>query len=511
MTLAGKEFKNIYDSGAKMLTDIELESIAKIKQDKEEHSLNHRKSADQSLQHLEDKSSLLQGELKQSIDASLNKLESTLALENTQTEVFVSSLLSELNILTEQMKMKLKALKQSHQENVDFAGTVATENYLTDTEEVSFELEQTLSRSLDNLSAQGKVTLANLNENLADKLSQGDLSMDEIIKSTLLSAEEQTQTINSHTASLLQTSSTNSQTKFKVLEQAARDANQEVEAVGRSLLGVIANHAANIEKDVNLDYDQITSAHFQSADNRLGNCADELSELHDTTTEQLVNYTEEYSTDLSAKSNQVQEGLRRRCAEVVKRVEDSYNEFKTHLDTRLQFSRGQKQALESDKNKLLVAVQNEMLSIQKSFAIKLATVLEQSKSELTDMTNGVEEQIGKAVKSFGDQMNTSAQSIQKQIEDEVAKLLQELSTSRSGAMSEILNAAKGDSQFSPKQRNFNDVVSKPDEELLPSEPVLQQDVENSEDTEMLMDAINESSNAIETRSRRNRRRKDTKE
>ncbi len=512
MTLAGKEFKNIYDLGVEALNDIELQSIEKIKQTKEEHSKNHKKSAEQSLQQLTSKSTLLRSELQQSIDESLKKLETTLNLENTQSDQFVSSLLAEMNILTEQMKMKLKVLKQSHQENVDFASTVASEHYLTNAEEMNFELEQTLARATDNLGAQGKVVLDSLQYNLADKFLQGNQSVDEIIKSTLISSEEHSNTIVDHTVSLLQTLSVNSQNKTKVLESSARDANQAVESAARNLLETVTNHATNIESEINRNYDQISAAHFQNADNRLSNCADELSILHDSTTEQLIELTEEFSADLLLQSTQVQDGLRTRCENEVTRVGDTFGAFKGRLDERLQYSRGQKQALETDKNKLLVAVQNELLSIQKAFAKKIALVLDQSKSELTDVATVVEGQIASAVESFSGQMNVSAQSIQKQIEDEVTRFLEELSNARRDAIAEITSTAKGNLPLPQlSQPTFTDSPSISDEEFLSDHPVLQDDNHLLDETASKVDIASGDISSTENKPRRNRRRKDLNE
>ena len=68
-------------------------------------------------------------------------------------------------------------------------------------------------------------------------------------------------------------------------------------------------------------------AHFQNADNRLSKFADELSALHDTTTEQLVSVTEGLANDLLTRSTQVQDNLHSRCDDVVKRVDTLFKRF----------------------------------------------------------------------------------------------------------------------------------------------------------------------------------------
>ena len=138
MNLVKKDFKNIYESGVKELSNIEQEAIEKAKNDKQEHTKKQIELAKQTIENLEKKSGLLQVELKQSINESLLKIQNTLATENAQSAAFLSSLITELKTVTSLMKMKLNGLKQSHHENVDFVRSVAAENYLTSSEQVKF-------------------------------------------------------------------------------------------------------------------------------------------------------------------------------------------------------------------------------------------------------------------------------------------------------------------------------------------------------------------------------------
>ncbi len=532
MASGGKKFKDIYDAGVKTLSDIEARSIAEMQTAKDNHSKVHKESAQQSLKQLEDRSTLLQGELKQSINESLKKLENTLSLENSQSQVFVSSLVAELRTLTEQMKLKLQALKQSHHENVDFARTVASEHYLTNSEDLTFELEQNLSQAINSIGMQSKSNLDSLQQDLEKLLVRIYKDVDEISESNLVLSRDEVETIEDHAFSLLKSFAGDGQNRLKGLEATARNVSQEVESSARNLLETIANQANIVEKQINQNYDQITGTHYQNADLRLSNCADELSALHDTTTEESINLTEQLSADLLSRSTQVQKGLQTRCDDVVKQVESSFKGFKTKLDDRLQYSRGQKQALEADKNKLLISVQSELVSIQKAFAKKIASVLDQSKTDLADVTTSIEKQMVVAIESFDLQMLSSAQGIQKQINDEVEKFLQELSCARGDAINEIANAAKGNmpTSRSGQARSGDAPIS---EEPIPSQDgsatlssiqfevdsklngdVLSEETEHN-DSLMPDESQTQSQSSIEDLSenkpRRNRRRKDNRE
>jgi hypothetical protein len=455
MTFAKKDFKNIYETGSKVLSDIETLAMEENQKAKNDHSKKQKQIAQQSLDQLETKSGFLQVELKQYINEGLKKLQDTLAIENAQNEAFLSSLMVELKTLTGQMKVKLNALKQSCHENIDFARTVAAEHYLSNIENMSFALEHALSRSLQSLKTEAKGNLEGLESNLYKEIADIHDQIDDITKSNLVSLKNQSDTIADHSSSLVKTLFIDSQNKLNLLEASAHKAKSEIDSLAGSLLNVMTNHANSIEGSIGSTYDNIIATHFKDADNRLNYLTDELSTLHNTTTEHLITVADKLSDDLLDRSKQVQVGLRNRCDDVVNRVDNVFGSFQEKLNGRLQFSRGQQYALESDKNRILIAVQNELLSIQKAFAEKIANMLDQSKIELIEMTKSVETQMFNATESLSEQMSDSAKSIQQQIENEVAKFLQDLLVARTAAINEISAAAKSSMAISKSTDKYD--------------------------------------------------------
>ena len=193
---------------------------------------------------------------------------------------------------------------------------------------------------------------------------------DEVTNKNLTSFKEEANAVIVHASALLKNLLIDSQNKLSQLNNSANKASIDMDSSAQTLLSDITEHANEIEKDINSAYENITTLHFKNADDRLSQFADELSALHDTTTEQLIAVTDELSDDLNNRSKQLQEGLGDRCNDVINRVNNLFSSFQEKLNERLQFSRGQKQALETDKHKILLAVQNELFSIQKSFAKK---------------------------------------------------------------------------------------------------------------------------------------------
>ena len=159
MTLAGRKFSDIYDSGEKTLAELEEQANGKFKQVKDEHAAGLEQSTEKSSQSMLDKSNLLQSELKQFVDASLKKLQEAATSEANQNQAFTNTLVSELKLRTEQMKTKLVALCQSHQENVDFASGVACEDYASSIETARIDIEQSTTQALQGLAAhEGKMS-----------------------------------------------------------------------------------------------------------------------------------------------------------------------------------------------------------------------------------------------------------------------------------------------------------------------------------------------------------------
>ena len=445
MTLVGKKLQDIYDSGAETLSELQEKAANDFKKAGKEHAQSMQQLAETSSVSLQDKSSNLQTELKKLMQASLEKLENVLSAESDQNQVFVRSLVAELQTRTEQMKSKLVALGQSHQENVDFAFNVARQHYLSNLETTKIGLDETAAQCATEFTEYGATATDKLLQTIELTFWQQHEQCEEAGGTFFVSARQQEGAVSDHASILTQTLTNDCQNRLAATRTLANKATEEIEASIRSLLETITKHAAIVEKENNEKYMQLTDSHFQAVDARLSNFADVLSSLHDGITEQLLKETEEFSADLLSASTQTQDGLHIKCDKAVSTVDSDFNNFKQRLDARLQLSRGQKQTLEDDKNKILIAIKNELLSIYDSFSKKIATLSGSAKSELTEVTKSVEAKILAALETCNEQVGNSGTSVQKQIEDEVAAFLQTLSDSRTAAVDEISASAKGNS------------------------------------------------------------------
>ena len=443
MTLVGKKLQDIYNSGAKTLIELQEQSTNDFEQAGKEHAQSMKQLGEKSSLSLQDKSSNLQTELKKLMQASLERLENVLLKESNQNQAFVLSLIAELQTRTEQMKSKLVALGQSHQENVDFAFNVACQHYLSNLETDKISLDESAAQHTIGLTGYGATVADKLLQTMEQAFWQQHEQSQEASGSFFTSAREQEGDVADHTSLLTQKFTSGCQNRLAAARTLANKATEEVEASIRSLLEIITRHASSVESESNEKYTHLTDSHFQKVDARLSDFADELSNLHDGITDQLMKETEELSADLLSASTQAQDGLRFKCDQAVNSVNSDFSNFKQRLDTRLQLSRGQKHTLEDDKNKILIAIKHELLSIHDSFAKKIAALLGGAKSELANMTKSVEAKILTAMESCNEQVGASAISVQKQIEDEVAVFLQTLSQSRIAAVEEISSSAHG--------------------------------------------------------------------
>jgi len=460
MTLVGKKLQDIYNSGAKTLIELQEQAIDNFEQAGKEHAQSMKQLAEKSSLSLQDQSNNLQTELKKLMQGSLKRLENVLLAENDQNQAFVVSLIAELQTRTEQMKSKLAALGQSHQGNVDFAFGLACQRYLSNLETAKINLDETAAQHRTELTEYEATVTDKLLQTMKEAFWQQHELSQEASGSFFTSAREQEVAVANHTSLLTQTFNGSCQNRLATARALANKATEEVEASIRSLLETITRHAGYVEKESNDKYAQLTDSHLQTVDARLSNFADELSALHDGITDQLLKETEELSADLLSASTQAQDGLRLKCDHTVNSVNSDFGNFKQRLGTRLQLSRGQKQTLEDDKNKILIAIKNELLSIHDSFAKKIAALLGGAKSELANMTKSVEAKILTALETCNEQVSTSAVSAQKQIEDEVAAFLQELSDSRTAAVEEISSSAHGNLPLVNVPQNTEQITEK---------------------------------------------------
>ena len=254
-------------------------------------------------------------------------------------------MIAELQTRTEQMKSKLAALGQSHQENVDFAFNVACQHYLSDLE--------TAKINLDESASQHKIGLVGYGTTVADKLlqtteqgfwQQHEQSVETSSVFFYLCQRTRKRQLLIMPSLLAQTFSTGCQNKLATTKTLANKATEEIEASIRSLLETITKHASVVEKDSNERYTHLTDSHFQQVDTSLSDFADELSNLHDGITDQLLKNTEELSSDLLSASTQAQEGLRVKCDQAVNSVDSEFY----HLQTKIRDTIATEQRTEAD-------------------------------------------------------------------------------------------------------------------------------------------------------------------
>lgn len=441
MTSSGKQFKDIYGAGAKTLVDLQEQASKGFKEAREEHLQDMKTLAQKSSQSLQEKSASVQTELKQLMDESLERLENILLAENDSNQAFTLSSVAELQTRTDQMKSKLAALGLSHKENVDLAYNVACEGYLSNLETAKINLDDDVAQLTTGLNKYLNTAADNLLQTSEQMFWQEYEQSQETCDSFFALARQQETNVSDYISSLGQTLLTGCQNKLTATKRSASSASEEVESSIRSLLETMARHGSYVENQSKEKYVQLTERHFQRVDARLSDFADELSTLHDGINDQLLKLAEELSADLLSASTQAQDGLRDKCDQSVNSVSSAFVEFKQRLEKRLHISRGQKQALEDDKNKILMAIKSELLSMYDAFSKKIALLLADARPELADMTKSVETKIIAAMETCNEQVGTSATSVQEEIENAVTGFLQQLSDCSAAAMEEINSSA----------------------------------------------------------------------
>ena len=443
MTLAGKKLQDIYDAGAETFVELEAQAKDGFRRAKEEHEHSMTTLSEGSSQSLRNQSSDLQTELRQLIDSSVGRLQKIQTQENKGNKSYALGLMEELRVRCEQMQSKLAALKQSHSENVELASSLSHQTYSSGVETAKIELTENAAQARENLNLFGATMVDDLLGTFEQSAMKEHSRARESLEAYFSTAKESSAVMSAQFSALVQTFSGECNSRQKASKSSAAQTEKEVGSAVNASLETLDKQSALLEQKINKIYAELTEAYFKTMDEGLSSFADELSVLHDDTTERLSKSSEDLANELLSDFTKAQGGLRDACETASNKVAGDFSSFKGRIEIRLQSSRGQKQTLEDDKNRILIAIKNELIAIQDAFYKKITELIEQGKLELADMTKVVDEKIGKAVEKCSEEIGNRAGAIQKQIEDDVRKFVQEILIFRKAAIAEITASAQG--------------------------------------------------------------------
>jgi hypothetical protein len=375
MTFAGKKLQDIYDSGADRLAEVEAEALNKLKLAKEGHGDRLKSDVQACMGRVEETASDLKNELGIYIEGSLDRLKNVIEAETRETKAQSLYLVTELTNLSEKLKASIATLRKVYEENLDHVSVTATDKFLGTVERAKMEVGKHEYASSRHLKAHGTFVANSLQQKLDHVLWESRGDEKQVTGTLFKSYMQKANAIDSHFSALMQKFSTEFQSQYKTLESAAKSSESDVDAAAKANLQRTDDYAAKIENQVSEHFKKLSEQHRQKLDGDLAIVADDLSRLHDQTTEKLGENTQQLSESLLSASSQAQDTLKGRCDDMKEKVDAAMTEFGERLQERIRTSTDLKSLLESDRDEIVEGIRVELAHIRDAFEKKVVSLI----------------------------------------------------------------------------------------------------------------------------------------
>jgi hypothetical protein len=457
MTFAGNKLQDIYDSGCQMLADAELAVTERLKDKKQVHTTQFKSGVEVSAEKVRKTSRELQSELSDQVQSSLAHLQNTARLEIEESRNHSQQLVSDLGSLSEKLKASISALKLAYQERIDQISESFSDRYTTSVEHSKLELERQDFASIKHLKSHGTFVSNQLQQKLDHVLWESRGEEKQVTGTLFKSYMQKANAIDSHFSNLMQKLSGDFQQLYKMLEAEALRSEAELESASKTLLSRIDNHSSSIEKSISENFRITSDSHRKKLDLDLASVADDLSGVHDATTERLSQTTEELVSGLSKTAEQSQASLKSRCQDVRAKIEGQLDNFNERLEERIRRGTSLKRTLEGDKDVILRALQAEITEIKESFEKRVASLMQEGAARVSTISADAEKEIVAAQAQCEQNLKINADEARKEIDDQVNGFLTVIAQHRANALSEIGGTVEehgsgSSAGISPKQK-----------------------------------------------------------
>jgi hypothetical protein len=441
MTFAGKKLQDIYDSGADRLSDLEGQALNKLKRFKDDHAEKLKSDVEGCVGRVKGTASELTTELGTYIDGGLQRLRNVIDSETRETNAHTQHLVAELTNLSDKLNASIAALKKAYKDNVEFIKGSSSDRFVSTVERAKLEFEKHDYGSSRHLKAHGTFVANSLQQKLDHVLWESRGDEKQVTGSLFKSYMQKANAIDSHFSALMQKLSSEFQSQYKDLEGAAKRSESSVESEAKTILQRVDDHAGKVEHEISEHFKKVSEQHRQKLDNDLSTVADDLSRIHDTTTEKLGDSTEQLSESLLGASAQAQEALKVRCDDLKQKINTSTADFAKRMAERLRTSTDLKASLEGDRDDIVSGIRVELSQIQDAFEKKVISMIAQATERVKKIAGEAEGDIKDAQKNCDDQLAAEAKTARSEIDKEVEKFLELLGQHRSSALDQIIKAA----------------------------------------------------------------------
>jgi gas vesicle protein len=441
MSLSGKKLQEIYDGGVLQLSEMEATIsgvLRKISEDESEARGNGDNSAQAKI---EDKSKHLHAELKQFHAESVERLQKTIDSELQETREHVVQLTSDLNSLVERMRKQIVTLQAAHEHSLvnlrqnlgdQFEGLI--ENSNSDLGQQEFVVTK-------RLRTYGTLIINSLQQKLDQSLWESRGEERQYNTALFKAFMAKANSIDTHFAALMQKLTEEFETQFKTLEGQAQQAESHFYDETKGLLEKVGEHAQITEKEIQDFYKKETNAHTTRLDRSLNDQAQELSGVHDSTTNELGSRTKELSKSLLTSSGEVREALTKKVVELNEKIDKMMSQFNDKVQKLTSGSIDLRQGLEKEKSEIFTSLKEELSNIRSGFESRLTKLLKDGLDKIDKAENEAKIDIEKTQKKCLTELDKTTQSVKGTFENTVSEFLDKIAVERDKALREIETSA----------------------------------------------------------------------
>jgi len=441
MTAPGKSLKDIYDAGSSKLLKLEKDVSGHLKETAESQVESGKSTGNDLTGKVESRGGELENELRTFMTASIERLQKVMADEIKDTNEHLKAVKLDLSKLADKLKNSIVELRQSYEENVENLCLSLSDNYEGSVEGSTTELEKQDFSSSKHVRAHGTFVMNSLQQKLDHSLweSRGE---EKQYNSALFKAfMQKANSIDTHFSTLMQKLSTDFQGHFKVVEHQSLQADPQLTKSAQDLAAEIEGHAGQLENDVHQIFKTVVEEHSKKLDNNLSTVAQDLSSVHDATTEKLSEQTKQLSAGLVTASGEARDALTTKCSELREQVDTMMESFNTRLEEKLHTTHALRGTLESEKQGIFEEIHKELQEIREGFEKRLTQLMKDGLDRVTTVTNEAENEIEVSFHKANTEISREGMAAKIEIDQAISEFITLLSEQRKNALDQIAKAA----------------------------------------------------------------------
>ncbi len=439
--VAGKKLQDIYDSGADRLGQIEGKVADDLKNTAASAASARREGDGNAQTKVEERCKELELDLRKFKQKSIERLHAIIDDEVKETDAHLKQVVRELESLSTRLKKQIANLKETHNETVDNLKQDLSDQFESAMEHSSSDLGKQDFESIKHLRSHGTFVMNSLQQKLDHSLweSRGE---EKQFNSTLFKTfMQKANSIDTHFSSLMQKLAVEYQKYYKLLDEQSAQIDGEISKESETLLMQTETEAARLEREIRESFNHELQEHSNKLDMSLNSVAQDLSTMHDTTTNKLTEQTQQLSSALIIASGEARDALTTNCQELREKVDKMMAEFKVRLDTRIDGAVSMKEGLEEKKNEIYGDLKRDLTEIRTSFSDRLNKLATEATEKVESVGSEAESEIKNVHQRCLTELKGAGSHAKNQVDGVVNKFVALVAEHRLRALQEIAKSA----------------------------------------------------------------------